>query len=124
MDETIEIPMFTDEIRELLLVKASENFNWSEISPTIFGAIFESTLLNIVIKSLATNHLGETALFSGKTANRIRCRMLCQYLLYRKRHEFLGFRQLYGAMTISSSMFVDTLSRISKVARVWLQIPS
>ncbi len=44
MDETIEIPMFTDEIRELLLVKASENFNWSEISPTIFGAIFESTL--------------------------------------------------------------------------------
>ena len=43
-DETIEIPMFTDEIRELLLVKASENFNWSEISPTIFGAIFESTL--------------------------------------------------------------------------------
>ena len=44
MDETIEIPMFTDEIRELLLVGASENFNWSEISPTIFGAIFESTL--------------------------------------------------------------------------------
>jgi len=43
-DETIEIPMLTDEIRELLLVKASENFNWSEISPTIFGAIFESTL--------------------------------------------------------------------------------
>lgn len=39
-DETIEIPMLTDEIRELLLVKASENFNWSEISPTIFGAIF------------------------------------------------------------------------------------
>lgn len=38
-DETIEIPMFTDEIRELLLLKASENFNWSEISPTIFGAI-------------------------------------------------------------------------------------
>ena len=43
-DETIEIPPFTDEIRNLLLVKASENFNWSEISPTIFGAVFESTL--------------------------------------------------------------------------------
>ncbi|MGI6400509.1 MAG: class I SAM-dependent DNA methyltransferase [Thermoguttaceae bacterium] len=43
-DEDIEIPMFTDEIRELLLVKASEDFNWSEISPTIFGAVFESTL--------------------------------------------------------------------------------
>lgn len=43
-DENIEIPPFTDEIRDLLLVKASENFNWSEISPTIFGAVFESTL--------------------------------------------------------------------------------
>ena len=43
-DEDIEIPPFTDEIRDLLLVKASDNFDWSEISPTIFGAVFESTL--------------------------------------------------------------------------------
>ena len=43
-DEDIEIPPFTDEIRELILTRASENFNWSEISPTIFGAVFESTL--------------------------------------------------------------------------------
>ena len=43
-DEDIEIPSFTDEIRTLLLKKASEDFDWSEISPTIFGAVFESTL--------------------------------------------------------------------------------
>lgn len=43
-DEDIEIPPFTDEIRNLLLSKASDGFNWSEISPTIFGAVFESTL--------------------------------------------------------------------------------
>lgn len=43
-DENIEIPMFTDEIRDLILVKASEDFNWADISPTIFGAVFESTL--------------------------------------------------------------------------------
>ena len=43
-DENIEIPHFTDEIKELLLVRASEDFDWSEISPTIFGAVFESTL--------------------------------------------------------------------------------
>ena len=43
-DEDIEIPPFTDEIRNLILTKASEDFNWSEISPTIFGAVFESTL--------------------------------------------------------------------------------
>ena len=43
-NEDIEIPPFTDEIRSLLLDKASADFNWSEISPTIFGAVFESTL--------------------------------------------------------------------------------
>ena len=43
-NEEIEIPMFTDEIRKLLLVDASIGFDWSEISPTIFGAVFESTL--------------------------------------------------------------------------------
>lgn len=43
-NENIEIPQFTDEIRQLLLEKASADFNWSEISPTIFGAVFESTL--------------------------------------------------------------------------------
>ena len=43
-DEDIEIPNFTPEIIDLLLRKASENFDWSEISPTIFGAVFESTL--------------------------------------------------------------------------------
>ena len=43
-DEEIEIPPFTDEIRTLLLEKASADFDWSAISPTIFGAVFESTL--------------------------------------------------------------------------------
>ena len=42
--EDVVIPQFTDEIRELLLTKASADFDWSEISPTIFGAVFESTL--------------------------------------------------------------------------------
>lgn len=40
----IEIPNFTDELRTLILAKASDDFDWSEISPTIFGAVFESTL--------------------------------------------------------------------------------
>lgn len=43
-DESIEIPQFNDEIRDLILVHASEDFNWRDISPTIFGAVFESTL--------------------------------------------------------------------------------
>ncbi|MCM1508441.1 MAG: methylase [Ruminococcus flavefaciens] len=43
-DENIEIPRFTDEIVDLLVNGASKVFNWAEISPTIFGAVFESTL--------------------------------------------------------------------------------
>ena len=43
-EENIEIPRFTDEIRHILLQNASLDFDWSEISPTIFGAVFESTL--------------------------------------------------------------------------------
>ena len=42
--DDILIPPFTDEIMDLLLRKASDDFNWSDISPTIFGAVFESTL--------------------------------------------------------------------------------
>lgn len=43
-EEDISIPPLTDEILDLLLRRASDEFDWSEISPTIFGAVFESTL--------------------------------------------------------------------------------
>lgn len=43
-DENVEIPPFTNELRNLILRNASDDFDWSEISPTIFGAVFESTL--------------------------------------------------------------------------------
>lgn len=43
-DDSIRIPQFSDEIVDLLLEKASAGFDWSGISPTIFGAVFESTL--------------------------------------------------------------------------------
>ena len=43
-NENIIIPHMTEEIIDIILHKASENFDWSEISPTIFGAVFESTL--------------------------------------------------------------------------------
>ena len=43
-EEEIEIPQFTEDLKETLLENASMDFDWSEISPTIFGAVFESTL--------------------------------------------------------------------------------
>lgn len=41
-DENIVIPKITKEIKDTLI--ESSHFDWSKISPTIFGAVFESTL--------------------------------------------------------------------------------
>ena len=43
-DGYVEVPPFTGELFDFLLNTASKIFDWSEISPTIFGAVFESTL--------------------------------------------------------------------------------
>ncbi|MCK9315887.1 MAG: methylase [Verrucomicrobia bacterium] len=43
-DESIEIPQLNAKVQNLLFAQASEGFDWSGISPTIFGAVFESTL--------------------------------------------------------------------------------
>ena len=43
-EEDLLIPNFTEDLKELLVNKASSDFNWADISPTIFGAVFESTL--------------------------------------------------------------------------------
>ena len=42
-DRSIELPNFTDELKSLI-VRASATFDWGQISPTIFGAVFDSTL--------------------------------------------------------------------------------
>ena len=41
--ENVSIPPISDEVRNLILNDGCD-FDWSKISPTIFGAIFESTL--------------------------------------------------------------------------------
>ena len=48
-DESMEVyakhvPAFSPEAIHALMIDASEGFDWSGISPTIFGAVFESTL--------------------------------------------------------------------------------
>ena len=43
-DENVIIPRLDEAIVDLILHRASEDFDWSSISPTIFGAVFESTL--------------------------------------------------------------------------------
>lgn len=43
-DHEYEIPAFSQESADILIKECSNGFNWSGISPTIFGAMFESTL--------------------------------------------------------------------------------
>lgn len=43
-EEDIEIPLLGDKTIDLILDEASAGFDWSGINPTIFGAVFESTL--------------------------------------------------------------------------------
>lgn len=43
-NSNIEIPRLNPEIIDIILIQASANFDWSKISPTIFGGVFESTL--------------------------------------------------------------------------------
>lgn len=44
--DEIDFPNFTPELKRLLLDEASSNFDWSQISPVIFGTVFESTLID------------------------------------------------------------------------------
>lgn len=43
-DSNVVVPRLDEHIVEIILKRASADFDWSEISPTIFGAVFESTL--------------------------------------------------------------------------------
>ncbi len=43
-NENIEIPQLDETTLDLILKRGSEDFDWSGISPVIFGAVFESTL--------------------------------------------------------------------------------
>ena len=43
-DKNIELPQLDDETLKIILEDMSESFNWREINPAIFGAIFERVL--------------------------------------------------------------------------------
>ncbi len=43
-ENKIEIPNFTDDLLKFIVDEVSAGIDWSDISPTIFGAVFESTL--------------------------------------------------------------------------------
>ncbi len=50
-EKNVDIPPFSEEIRDLLLNEVSGQWRWRDISPTIFGAVFESTLNPVTRRS-------------------------------------------------------------------------
>ena len=60
-----EVPPFTDEILDSLLHEVSRGTDWSKISPTIFGGVFESTL------NPETRHAGGMHYTSPKNIHRV-----------------------------------------------------
>ena len=111
--EDIDIPQFTDELRETLLQHASLDFDWSEISPTIFGGVFESTLnpetrrsggmhytsienIHKVIDPLFYNGL-LTAFDSCKEETNIKKRLLCLHELQNQMAQLRFFDPACGS---------------------------
>ncbi len=101
----VEIPNFTESIRFLLLLRVSQETDWSAISPTIFGGVFESTLnpetrrsggmhytsienIHKVIDSLFLNDLNEefNDIVTGDLAERT------------KRQRLMAFREKIGSL--------------------------
>ena len=77
-DVDIEIPSFSEELVRLILDEASLGFNWSEISPTIFGAVFEATLNPTTRRSGGMHYTSISNIH--KVINPLFCK--CQPLFY------------------------------------------
>lgn len=83
-DTHIEIPRFNAEIIGLILDDASSGFNWADISPTIFGAVFESTL------NPETRRSGGMHYTSLENIHKV----IDPLFLDELREEFLGLREI------------------------------
>ena len=103
-DEQIEIPNFTEEIVDVI-VNHCAPFDWRDISPTIFGAVFESTLNpetrrkgGMHYTSIANIHKVIDPLFmDGLNAE---FEAICATKIAKQRDEkLLAFQQKLGSLT-------------------------
>ncbi len=101
----IEIPNFTVEIANLLLNDCSAEFDWSGISPTIFGALFEDTMNSetrekgsMHYTSVENIHRVIDPLFLDDLKQELRVIMQIKANKQRK-HEMLGFQQKLASLT-------------------------
>ncbi|MCR5833893.1 MAG: methylase [Selenomonadaceae bacterium] len=97
--DTIEIPKFTKEIRILLLDEASSNFNWSGISPTIFGAVFESTI-NPQTRRAGGMHYTSVENIHKVIDNLFLDNLRTEFLAIKSRKKLLAFQNKIAAIKI------------------------
>ena len=104
-EERIEIPNFTKEIVDVI-VDHCVPFNWSEISPTIFGAVFESTLNpetrrkgGMHYTSIANIHKVIDPLFMDDLNAEFESILGSRTPLSAKRQNLLAFQQKLGSLT-------------------------
>ena len=105
-DDSVEVPEFSPEaIHALMMVDEKKKFDWSGISPTIFGAVFESTL------NPETRRTGGMHYTSVENIHRVIDPLFLDRLrdefdnlkaiteLRRRRRELLAFQERIAAMT-------------------------
>ncbi len=103
-NEDIEIPNFTHDIVDVI-VNHCAPFNWSEISPTIFGAVFESTLNpetrrkgGMHYTSIANIHKVIDPLFMDELNTEFDKLMTARTSVTAKRQSLLNFQQKLGSL--------------------------
>ena len=104
-DQGIEIPNFTEEIVDVLVHHCCP-FDWSEISPTIFGAVFESTLNpetrrkgGMHYTSVANIHKVIDPLFMDDLNAEFESLIGARMSPSAKRQSLLAFQQKLGSLT-------------------------
>lgn len=83
-DEGIVIPQFTEDMKVDLVLNASIQFDWKDISPTIFGAVFESTLNpeNLVRESLQVSSMVSERGLAMRVMNSVRFRAVVESISF------------------------------------------
>lgn len=105
-DRNVEIPPFTDEIKQILLEEVSAKTDWSQISPTIFGGVFESTL------NPETRHKGGMHYTSAKNIHRVIDPLFLNDLTA-ELNEILDDKKLVGKRRISAlTKFHDKIASL------------
>lgn len=127
-----EIPPLDDEIKELLI--KSSDFDWRDISPTIFGALFESTLNPVtrraggmVYTSVENIHKVIDPLFLGELTVELGA-IKTERTIANRRARALAFQEKLGSLTFldpacgSGNFLTETFLSLRRLENEAIQI--